>query len=102
VREGDGPNLSTIETYNYDYTPAPGWQTGLVPNYRKMRYGLTTALMGDGFFSFEPYGHGHLGLMWFDEYDNAGAGRGCLGQPTGAAYAVGSACRRDHTGAPRS
>jgi hypothetical protein len=100
------PNLSTIETYQYDGTAFPvGWSpggsppTGFVPNYRKMRYGLTTALMGDGFFSYEisTAGHGRLGLYWFDEYDNAGAGRGYLGQPLGPARSVGSnVWRRDY------
>ena len=54
-----------------------------VPNYQRMRYGLTTALLGDGYFSYEigTNGHGRLGLMWFDEYDAAGEGRGYLGLP---------------------
>jgi hypothetical protein len=62
-------------------------QPGFVPNYRKMRFGLTTALLGDGYFSYEmnTNGHGALCLMWFDEYDNAGAGRGYLGQALGPA-----------------
>ena len=52
-----------------------------------MRFGLCTALLGDGFFSYEVSGRGHgaLGLLWFDEYDNAGQGRGYLGQPLGPA-----------------
>ena len=100
------PNLSTIETYEYDGTSAPaGWNSegsppaGFVPNYRKMRYGLTTALMGDGFFSYEisTAGHGRLGLYWFDEYDNAGAGRGYLGHPSGPARSVAlNVWRRDY------
>jgi hypothetical protein len=41
--------------------------------------------LNDGFFSYEinTNGHGALCLLWFDEYDNAGAGRGYLGQPLG-------------------
>ena len=92
------PNLTTIETYEDDSVPPPSdityenpcLQSGFVPNYRKMRFGLTTALLGDGFFSYEisTNGHGALCLMWFDEYDNGGRERGYLGQPLGAAYRV--------------
>jgi hypothetical protein len=55
-----------------------------------MRVGLTTALLNDGFFSYEinTNGHGSLCLLWFDEYDNAGQGRGYLGQPLGPAERV--------------
>jgi len=93
------PNLTTIETYQDESLPGPGGdgsyinpasRPGFVPNYTKMRYGLTTALLGDGFFSYEigTGGHGALGLLWFDEYDGAGRGRGYLGQPLGAARRV--------------
>lgn len=55
-----------------------------------MRFGLTTALLGDGFYSYEinTNGHGSLCLMWFDEYDNGGRDRGYLGWPLGPAYRV--------------
>ena len=93
------PNLTTIETYQDDSGTSPtgdgsydnpATHPGFVPNYKKMRYGLTTALMGDGFFSYEinTNGHGSLGLLWFDEYDGAGRGRGYLGQPTAPAHRV--------------
>ncbi|MDO9176558.1 MAG: putative glycoside hydrolase, partial [Actinomycetota bacterium] len=96
------PNLTTIETYEDDGSPDatddgaydnPAERPGFVPNYRKMRYGLATALLGGGFFSYEinTNGHGSLGLLWFDEYDGAGRGRGWLGAPTGSATRVGSA-----------
>ncbi len=68
-----------------------------------MRYGLTTALLGNGYFSYEisTAGHGGLGLMWFDEYDNAGKGRGYLGQPVDEAHVImdignGSVWRREY------
>jgi hypothetical protein len=90
------PNLTMIETYEDDSSADPtgggGYdnpcaEPGFVPNYRKMRFGLTTALLQDGFFSYEinTNGHGALCLLWFDEYDNAGQGRGFLGQPLGPA-----------------
>jgi len=82
------PNLTTVEMY--------GTQT----DYQFMRYGLCTTLMGDGCYSYESVsGHGGANLWWYDEYDNAGAGRGYLGQPTGAAYSAGSnVWRRDFAG----
>ena len=88
------PHLTMIETYDDNSSPAANDTKGyanrcndpdFVPNYRKMRFGLTTAMLNNGFFSYEmnTNGHGSLCLMWFDEYDNAGAGRGYLGQPIG-------------------
>ncbi|MDD2921495.1 MAG: putative glycoside hydrolase [Anaerolineales bacterium] len=93
------PNLTRIETYEDDSSPDAGDSDGypnrcndssFTPNYRKMRFGLATALLNDGYFSYEmnTEGHGSLCLMWFDEYDNAGAGRGYLGYPLGAARQV--------------
>lgn len=97
------PNLTMIETYEDDGGPDP-WGGGqytnpcddpeFVPNYRKMRFGLATALLNDGFFSYEinTNGHGALCLLWFDEYDNGGSenrwgkGHGYLGQPLGPAF----------------
>lgn len=97
MRSARQPNLTMIETYEEDGGPDPGGSgdydnpcddRGFTPNYRKMRFGLTTALLNDGFFSYEMNtdGHGSLCLLWFDEYDNAGNGRGYLGQPYGPAY----------------
>ncbi|NTU71867.1 MAG: hypothetical protein HGB10_08640 [Coriobacteriia bacterium] len=96
------PNLTTIETYEDDGGPDatgdgsyanPADEPGFKPNLRKMRYGLTTALLGDGFFSYEinTNGHGSLGLLWFDEYTGGGRGRGYLGLPTGPARRVAAA-----------
>jgi hypothetical protein len=97
MAQAQPPNLTMIETYEDDGSPDPTGDGAydnpcadpdFVPNYRKMRFGLTTALLHDGFFSYEinTNGHGSLCLLWFDEYDNAGAGRGYLGQPLGPAY----------------
>ncbi len=89
------PRIALIETYDDDGSPEPtggGYENpcddpDFVPDYRKMRFGLTTALLNDGMFSYEmnTEGHGYLCLMWFDEYDNAGAGQGYLGMPLGPA-----------------
>jgi hypothetical protein len=91
------PNLTMIETYEDNGGPEatsdgsynnPCSKPWFSPDYRKMRFGLATALLNDGFYSYEmnTNGHGSLCLMWFDEYDNAGQGRGYLGQPLVPAY----------------
>jgi len=89
------PNLTTVQTYESDSSPADGDDryinpttiAGWHPDYRKVRFGLATALLGDGFFDYElnTAGHATLGMFWFDEYDNAGRGAGYLGKPLGAA-----------------
>ncbi len=101
MEQGQQPNLTMIETYEDDGAPDstgdgdynnPCDDPDFTPNYRKMRFGLTSALLNNGFFAYEinTNGHGSLCLLWFDEYDNAGAGQGYLGQPLGAAYRVGN------------
>jgi hypothetical protein len=58
-------------------------------DYQLMRFGLTSALLGDGFFAFTvPTTHD---LAWYDEYDNAGSSNGYLGQPVGPAFPVAQA-----------
>jgi hypothetical protein len=91
------PNITMIETYEDNSIPSGSYdnrceQPGFQPNYRKMRFGLTTTLLNNGYFSYEmnTAGHGSLCLMWFDEYDNAGTGRGYLGYPLGDAHQVDS------------
>jgi len=94
-KSGYRPNFSLLESYEDESTPTdekpydnPALKDGYVPNYQKMRLGLTSALLGDGYFSYEmnTQGHGWLGLFWFDEYDNAGKGQGYLGKPMGDPY----------------
>lgn len=64
-------------------------------NYRRMRYGLTTTLMGDGFFQYNQ-NYNYVGVdpvspWWYDEYNNGnaqnpGQGLGYLGSPLGNPY----------------
>jgi hypothetical protein len=54
--------------------------------YRAMRYGISWALMNDGYYDGET-APSHIGpsygtKVWFDEYDAGGIGQGYLGQPT--------------------
>lgn len=68
------PNLTAMLTF------------GEPTDYAFMRFGLCTALMGDGYYAYERssgYANGY-----YDEYDGAGAGKGYLGQPLGPAHAA--------------
>jgi hypothetical protein len=54
------------------------------PAWQGMRYGITAALMNNGYYFADSgvYDEETPGeRRWFDEYDNAGAGVGYLGQP---------------------
>lgn len=59
-------------------------------DYRLMRYGLTSALVADGYFSFDAGDAGHHRTWWYDEYDTSlGAPRSTakvLRGPTRGAY----------------
>ena len=59
--------------------------TGNKTNYRLMRFGLTSALLEDGYYSFDFGDQDHGQLWWYDEYDVG------LGDPLGrSASAQGS------------
>jgi hypothetical protein len=57
-------------------------------DYPDMRFGLAGTLLGDGYYSYDFGSLEHGQSWWFDEYDNAGSGKGYLGQPLGGAYSV--------------
>ena len=46
-------------------------RSGVAGDHRQMRYGLASALMGDGYFSFDNGNSTHGQLWWYDEYDVA-------------------------------
>jgi len=58
------------------------------PDYQKMRWGLTSALVAGAYYCWVIHtdGHGQLGLFWFDEYDAGGKQRGYLGGPVADMY----------------
>jgi hypothetical protein len=67
-------------------------------NYQAMRFLLTWTLSSDGFFIYDEflYNSDHSTDWWYDEYDNAGQGRGYLGQASGpATQPVSGVFRRD-------
>jgi hypothetical protein len=47
-------------------------------DYQKMRYGLASTLMGDGYYEFDSSVSNHGQLWWYDEYDVR------LGRPSGS------------------
>lgn len=82
------PNFSFVESYEISewYDEATVKTIAKKdPNQQHMRFGLSSALLGDGYFSYETstQGHGKLRLYWFNEYDDAGRGKGYLGYPLG-------------------
>lgn len=42
---------------------------GRIDDYQKMRYGLTSCLLDDGYFSYTDEDVGYGSVPWFDEYD---------------------------------
>jgi len=52
--------------------------TGKKTDYQKMRFGLASALLDDGYYSFDNGDQTHHEIWWYDEYD------AYLGAPAGA------------------
>jgi hypothetical protein len=74
--QANGSDPVTFSSSGVPATYSPAWQG--------MRYGITAALMNNGYY----FADGGIydaetvaNRRWFDEYDNAGAGVGYLGQP---------------------
>lgn len=53
--------------------------SGNADSYQKMRYGLASALLADGYYAFDYGDRDHGQTWWFDEYDFS------LGEPVGPA-----------------
>jgi hypothetical protein len=65
-------------------TPSQPDRTGEFERHK--RFTLGSALLGDGYYSFDAASTGHASLWWEPEFDDAGRGRGYLGQPLGPMY----------------
>jgi hypothetical protein len=61
LAQNPAPKLSALNT-NTNNQDRPS-------DYRLMRYGLTSALVADGYFSFDAGDAGHDRTWWYDEYD---------------------------------
>jgi hypothetical protein len=101
------PLYVMIEVYEDEEMPQgksyndPFKKPGFKPNYRRMRFSLTSTLLGNGYYSYEANTstHGTGGLLWFDEYDNAGEGKGYLGYPQSGCIKLESGIyKREFTG----
>lgn len=42
---------------------------GGASDYQKMRFGLTTCLLNDGYYSYTDIDAGYVNMLWFDEFD---------------------------------
>jgi putative glycosyl hydrolase-like family 15 (GHL15) protein len=58
-------------------------QWGSPTDYRSFRYGFTSCLMNNGYYSFTNNSIGYYGVVWFDEY-NAKLGSAVTSTPTTA------------------
>ena len=72
--------------------------TGRQDDYRSMRYGLGSTLLGNGYYSYDYGDQNHAQTWWYDEYNVK------LGTPTGPAQSAGGSTayhddvwRRDYT-----
>jgi hypothetical protein len=76
--KADGSDPLTFTSSQQPATYSPAWQGA--------RYGITAALMNNGYYFADVGEYDEEtteNRLWFDEYDNAGAGVGYLGQPVG-------------------
>jgi hypothetical protein len=74
--QANGSDPVTFSSSGVPATYSPAWQG--------MRYGITAALMNNGYYFADAGIYDEetvANRRWFDEYDNAGAGVGYLGQP---------------------
>jgi len=64
--------------------------TGAQTNYRKMRFGLATTLLGDGYFGYDFGTQNHAQLWTYDEYSAS------LGAPKGSAEQTSNVWKREY------
>jgi hypothetical protein len=100
ARHGQLPHITTLfgapeaiyrEKHDSEFEPhvPPAFQVEAAASYRRMRFGLTSTLMGDGLFFYDLRA-AEAPLVWYDEFgahDSSQATAlppiGYLGQPTG-------------------
>jgi len=64
---------------------------GSAKSYKRMRFGLTTALLNNGYYSFDRAPSTHDQIWWYDEYNTN------LGMPQGASFRYSNGVwRRDY------
>lgn len=64
------PELFYSSKFGYLYTNQmpPAMRAEAAASYSRMRYGLATALMGNGLFAYDYGPNGHGDRWWYDEY----------------------------------
>jgi len=63
------------------------WEPLRTPSFeRHKRFTFVSSLLGSGYYSLDAGHNGNANLWWEPEYDNAGRGKGYLGQPLGPPY----------------
>jgi hypothetical protein len=88
----NSPELFYSSKFTYLHTDQmpPVMRAEAAASYSRMRYGLATALMGDGFFAYDYGPDGHGDRWWYDVWPPGGSStqprriplvRGYLGQP---------------------
>jgi hypothetical protein len=75
LSQNSSPKISALNT-NTNNQEQPN-------NYPLMREGLASALVGDGYYSFDAGDSGHFRTWWYDEYDAP------IGNPSGAPRQIG-------------
>lgn len=89
------PESLYSEKYTYRYLDRmpPAMEAEAAASYQRMRYGLASALMGDGLFSYDYGADWHGNLWWYDEFGATEGypsatlpAQGYLGQPAGAPF----------------
>jgi len=90
IESAPEPFYSEKYTFRHLDQMPPAMEAEVAASYERMRYGLTSALMGDGLFSYDYGPDWHGNLWWYDEFgathgypSAALPPRGYLGQPTG-------------------
>lgn len=87
---------STMQTYEYRLAQAHSPRLSIINantqngqttqhDYQRMRFGLASTLLGDGYYSYDFGDQDHTQLWWYDEYDAH------LGKPLGAPKSAGGA-----------
>lgn len=74
IYERQGWDATRLRYYEFiEDTRAPkivGFNVwGAADDYKKMRFGLTTCLLNNGYFSYTDKKQGYAEMPWFDEYD---------------------------------
>lgn len=98
-----------IRLYNLSQNTSVSPQSAIIGNtsadpakaqidYQKMRFGLTSALLGDGYYAYDAGSNSHAEKWWYDEYDvNLGEALGSATPQMGGAGYYKDVWKREFT-----